>query len=187
MSGSSSSDSTSDADLNNEGYSSEHIFVVVIDGARYTETFGDATHQYIPHIWNDLRPEGCIITSFYNNGITKTNSAHASMLTGTWQTIANDGSERARRPTLFEYRRKADLSVNQTDNYVVAGKSKLDILNYSTYPEYGMAYSASVELPSITYNDTAVWNALIDVMDREHPSLVVVNLAETDGDGHSGV
>lgn len=43
-------------------YQTENVFVVVIDGARYSETFGDNSsnlnHSLIPHIWNDLRPLG---------------------------------------------------------------------------------------------------------------------------------
>lgn len=29
----------------------EKVMVVIIDGARYTETFGDPNHTYIPEMW----------------------------------------------------------------------------------------------------------------------------------------
>ena len=31
-------------------YLTENIIVVVIDGARFSETWGDSTHQYIPRL-----------------------------------------------------------------------------------------------------------------------------------------
>jgi arabinogalactan endo-1,4-beta-galactosidase len=34
------------------------VIIAVIDGARYSETFGDPAHQYIPRIWSTLRPLG---------------------------------------------------------------------------------------------------------------------------------
>ena len=44
-------------------YQTQNMFVVVIDGARYSETFGNNSanlnHSLIPHIWNDLRPTRC--------------------------------------------------------------------------------------------------------------------------------
>ena len=83
----------------------QNVVIVVIDGARYTETFG-ADSLYIPHIWTQLRPLGTIWTNFRNNGITKTDPGHASIATGTWQFIDNKGVIRPTQPTMFEYFRK---------------------------------------------------------------------------------
>ncbi|MFM7388247.1 MAG: hypothetical protein ACKO5L_08820, partial [Bacteroidota bacterium] len=35
-------------------YQSENIVIIVMDGARYSETFGDTSHAYIPHLWNSM-------------------------------------------------------------------------------------------------------------------------------------
>ncbi|MCK5406995.1 MAG: hypothetical protein KAJ37_06060, partial [Candidatus Krumholzibacteria bacterium] len=118
------------------------VVVFVIDGPRYTETFGDPSHTHIPHIWNDLRPQGTILTDFRNLGHTKTNPGHTSIITGTWQQIANDGSERPDQPTLFEYYRKT-LSAPQSETYVISGKSKLNVCSYSTHADYGAACGAT--------------------------------------------
>ncbi len=95
---------------------------------------------YIPHLYNDLRPSGYLYTNFRiaDAGITSTNPGHASILTGTWQTIANDGSQRPTYPTMFEYIRKEDGNP-QADCYAVTGKDKLDILTYSAFSGYGLA------------------------------------------------
>jgi hypothetical protein len=106
-----------------------NVIVVVIDGARYSETFGKED-TYIPYMWNEMRPQAVIFTNFYNDGTTKTNPGHATIATGKWQSIANNGTERPTFPTLFEYYRQqtgaADSSV-----YVVAGADKLAAISYS--------------------------------------------------------
>ncbi len=164
----------------------ENIFIIVIDGARYSETFGDSTHQFMPKIWNQLRPMGTIYTSFYIDGMTKTDPGHASMLTGKWQYIAYDGTERPHQPTLFEYRRKQQHTPI-TDNYVVTSKEKLQDLAYSDHPDYGSDYRASVSSATNYGDDVETWDNLQEVMATYHPSLVNVNFGETDVAAHTGV
>jgi len=100
-----------------------NVFLVVIDGARYSETFGDPRHRYIPHIWRLLRPQGAIHTCFYNRAQTVTAGAHSTMLTGneTWLDQGNieppyseDEIPRPFTPTVFEYYRAATGPPSQT-------------------------------------------------------------------------
>ncbi|MFQ5770142.1 MAG: FlgD immunoglobulin-like domain containing protein [bacterium] len=161
------------------------VFIVVIDGARYSETFGDVNHQYIPKIWNQLRPLGTIYTTFYIDGWTRTNPGHASIITGTWQYLANDGTERPDKPTLFEYYRK-QYGTSLSEDYVVLGKDKLQILAYSNHPDYGYDYRASVKLAN-QVTDLEAWRNLQEVMTTDHPHLVIVNFPETDVAAHTGV
>ena len=85
----------------------QNVIIVVVDGARYTETI-NAGATYIPHMYNDLKPIGAVYTNFRiaDEGITSTNPGHSSILTGTWQLIANDGIQSPTNPTVFEYFRK---------------------------------------------------------------------------------
>ena len=160
------------------------VVIFVIDGARYTETFGDPSHTWIPHIWNDLRPQGTILTNFRNHGMTKTVPGHSALITGTWQDLANDGSERPDKPTVFEYYRKW-YSVPASETYVISGKSKLDVCAWGTHPDYGAAFGATA---SVGYsNDLAVYNELMSVLQTQQPRLVLACFPEVDWDGHSGV
>jgi hypothetical protein len=163
----------------------QNIFIIVIDGARYSETFGDPSHQYIPKIWNQLKPQGTIYTSFYNQGVTQTNSGHSSILTGTWQAIANDGTERPHKPTLFEYYRK-ETGALASENYVILGKDKLDILAYSDYAGFGVAFTSSIQTSTSQYDDLTAFNNIKTVINSSHPKLAIVNLAGTDRAGHDG-
>jgi hypothetical protein len=117
-------------------------------------------------------------------GDTRTVPGHAAMLTGAWQYIENDGSERPSMPTVFEYFRKT-FPVARNDAYLVSGKSKLAACSYSTHAEYGAAYGATEDVD--LGEDPDVFDELIDVLDTEHPSLVLVNFPSVDGAGHSGV
>ncbi|MCX7918012.1 MAG: hypothetical protein N3A72_00100 [bacterium] len=169
-------------------YQTQNVFVVVIDGARYTETFGDNSsnvdHCLIPHIWNDLRPLGSINTSFYNLGITVTNSGHASIESGTWQDIANDGTQRPYHRTFFEYYREQQ-GIDSTLTWVVVGKGKLNILSYSTTTSGydGAPYGAMV---AANGTDNEIFDRLTTIMNLYHPKLVLVNLGDVDVAGHSG-
>ena len=157
----------------------QNAMIIVIDGARYTETFG-ADSLYIPHMWNQLRAQGTMWTNFYNDGITKTDPGHASISTGVWEQIDNKGHLRPQHPTIFEYLRKA-THAPESSAAVVVGKQKLDILTYSTHPDYGEQYKAC---SFIAEHDTSVVQSLKKVLQQHHPRLVLVNLPTTDIQGH---
>lgn len=154
---------------------------VVIDGARYSETFG-AKDRYIPKIWNEMRPQGTIYMNFRNNRNTVTIPGNASIVTGTWQKIDNRGLQRPFQPTIFEYFRKA-TGAPEKSTAIVAGRSKLNILTHSTSAGYGVVYKASF---SIGKNDRSIVNILKKVLVLNHPRITLVHLPDVDSCGHSG-
>ena len=82
------------------------VVVIVIDGLRWEEGIG-AQDKYIPHIWNDLRPLGTLLTNYRIASPTATTSSHTAMVTGRISTVPNDGHIRPVFPTLHEYYRDA--------------------------------------------------------------------------------
>ena len=157
-----------------------HVVLVFIDGPRYSESF--AQPDRIPRIWNDLRPAGCILTDYRNDGYTLTVSGHSTTLTGRRQYLANDGSERPHDLTLFErYRKGSGQPANSV--WVVAGKSKLEVLAYSDDPEGGIAYAArdSVGMGA----DIPTMETVLGVLASDHPRFMAVNLPEVDLIAHS--
>jgi hypothetical protein len=162
-----------------------NVIIVVIDGARYTETFGDPLHRYIPHIWNRLRPKGTIHTNFYNRGETITLGAHVSMLTGnrSWLRWPAEGEiNRPATPTLFEHYR-ATTGAEQSKAWMIANHvPALEGMTYSTHPAYGAPYGASWHLgPGSDYK---MWGDLQRIMDQQHPELIMINFHQTDKAGH---
>ncbi|MCW8960722.1 MAG: T9SS type A sorting domain-containing protein [Ignavibacteriaceae bacterium] len=164
----------------------QNVIIVVVDGARYTETFG-AGNTYIPHMYDDMRPLGTLYTNFnidYPSGHTETCPGHAAIETGTWQPIANDGSERPTKPTVFEYIRK-EKGNPQSDCYAVTGKDKLDILTYSTFTGYGSDYGGTW-FGDDDRVDSTTYSKVISVMQSYHPKILVINFAQVDIAGHTG-
>ena len=164
----------------------QNVIIVVIDGARYTETFG-GSGTYIPHMYSDLKPSGTLYSNFritYPTGLTETCSGHSAIETGSWHSIANDGSERPTQPTIFEYLRK-EKGNPDTDCFVVTGKTKLNILTHSTYSGYGSAYGGTW-VGDDSRKDSLTLFKVTSVMQNYQPKIIVINFAEVDAAGHSG-
>ncbi|MCK9410384.1 MAG: sulfatase-like hydrolase/transferase, partial [Bacteroidetes bacterium] len=162
-----------------------YVVIVMLDGARYSETFGDSSHSLIPFMWNDLRPQGAIYTKYYNDGKTQTNPGHASVLSGTWQYISNDGSEYSHSPSIFEYLRK-QKNIPATECWVALGKAKLNVLANSTHPEYGATYGASVRTSDDPASDQLTMGNVQYVLTNHRSRITIANFANTDIDGHAG-
>jgi len=51
---------------NNSVADSPNIFIVTLSGVRNMDSIEDSEHQYIPHLWNDLRQKGTLYTCLVN-------------------------------------------------------------------------------------------------------------------------
>src|SRR5687768_15962743 len=49
-----------------QNYLTKNVVVIVVDGPRYSETWGEPSHQYIPFLAQKMAPAGVINTEFYN-------------------------------------------------------------------------------------------------------------------------
>ena len=166
-------------------YKTQYVFLCVMDGVRYSETFGDPTHANIPHLWNDLRPQGTIYTNYFNNGVTITRQGHSTMATGTWQKCPN-GGPRMTMPSIFDYYRD-QLGVPQDKVWVIFGKAAYAFAEYSSFPAYTDKFKPSCQMGISEANqegDNKVLAKVEEVMDTDHPSLMLVNFGYTDHAGH---
>ena len=158
----------------------QNVIIVVIDGARYDDTFSNGTS--IPRMWNDLRQQGTYYTNFYNDSMTSTIPGHTYIVTGKWQNINNEGKERPDKPTIFEYFRKTTAKPAESC-YLVTGKDKLFVVSYSSHGEFGEAYGAAYNCAKRT--DPATYQAAISIMDTYHPELMLINLRDVDSTGEN--
>ncbi len=52
-------------------YKTQNVIIVVVDGPRYNETWGEPSHKYIPKRYAMLK-QGVLCSKLYNNGTTST-------------------------------------------------------------------------------------------------------------------
>lgn len=166
----------------------ENVIFVIIDGLRNEEAFDEPIHQYIPHMWNDLRPQGVINTNFWNTGITVTTSAHATIVTGVRVSLPNQSDssayERAKYPNIFEYYRK-QKNVPKEKVWFITGKGIITRdTHHSLHPDYAN-FEASTDNEGKP--DPDIWASVQQKMDMYHPSLLMINLRDVDHIGHYGV
>jgi alkaline phosphatase len=167
----------------------ENVIIIIIDGPRYSETWGDSTHQYIPHMANDLAKEGVIYTHFLNDGYTYTNSGHTAITTGYRQPINNSGErEYPQHASIFQFFLKQSKK-NKTAAWVITTKDKLEILGNTQDPEWANQYTPSTNcgnngLGSGYREDTVTIQRTKDILKQYHPNLVLINLKEPDASGH---
>ncbi len=160
-----------------------HVVLLVIDGPRQTEFLAEPGYPHAPVLSGVLAPSGGWLTGFANMGKTETLPGHSTLITGTTQLIANDGTQRPTRPTLFELLRK-EKGLPQSSVWMIGGKDKFSALTYSTYPGFGAPYAASLNAAS--RDDPATYAAATAVLSADHPVFMCLNLASVDVVAHSG-
>jgi len=159
-----------------------HVIVVVVDGARYTETFGDPALAQVPRIGHDLAAIGAQPVTFRNVGVTNTVPGMSAIMTGTLQPIANDGTERPHLPTICEYLRK-DRGLPDSLVRIIALKQKLNVLAASDHPAYGPAWAGHVNAGGFA-GDLDVFLAARAELLQYHPAFTLFHMGETDIFGH---
>ena len=98
------------------------VIILVIDGPRYSETWGDDFKQFIPRM-KEISSQGVIYTNFYNEGGTYTNAGHTAITTGIYQNINNSGLEQPIYPSIFQYYNE-QISGTENACWIVASKDK---------------------------------------------------------------
>ncbi len=169
-------------------YKTKHVFIVVMDGARYSETWGKSDKVYIPNI-KQLASQGVMCTSFFNDGLTLTNPGHTAITTGNYQVIDNGGQETPASPSFFQYYR-SQYSKAATDAWVISSKDKLEVLSDCLDPEWAGKHKPRTDCGVNGLNtgyreDSATYHHLIDTITKYHPHMVIVNFKQPDAAGHA--
>jgi hypothetical protein len=125
---------------------SKAVVVTFGGGARDEETFAPEGQQNIPHMLNELIPQGTFFTQVVNHGILGHYVATASLATGVYETLNNFALTPPRNPTVFEYFRR-DLKRPASDAWVVAPSNGFNRIGSSDRRGFGDAYGAKVILP----------------------------------------
>lgn len=172
-------------------YRTENVVVIIMDGARYSESWGDSTHQWIPRIANNIAPVAVVNEAFYNDGPTYTLAGHASITTGYYAEINNSGLENPQHPSYFQY--FARHSAIKSNCWLVTSKDKLSVLADTQDPAWSHQFTPLFDCGTdgsgtgCGYrNDSLTMVTALNVLSKHHPKLMLINFEEPDGSGHSG-
>lgn len=176
-----------------QNYKTQNVIIIVADGMRYSEGWGDSTHQYIPHMSEIFSKQGVINTRFYNQGGTYTSAGHTSLTTGVYQSINNGGMEYPKNPSIFQYWNQATNN-EQIKSWIITSKDKLAVLGDCTDELWKGKYLPSVNsgidglgLGSGYRVDSLTFKTAIGILQENHPNLVLINFREPDSSGHTGI
>ena len=166
---------------------SQNVVVVIIDGARYTETFGDPDRTYIPKM-NIIAQQGTYCDAMYNNHYTYTSKAVPALWTGEWSgsnyvNFNGNDTQATKEPSIFEYFRKQKTIPAEKCYHSLAYVSSLWLQSFHT--EYGEDYWPTTVSSGST--DSDVLANTLTIMDDHHPQLLWVYLSNVDHEGHSGI
>ena len=170
-------------------FKTKYVIVLVIDGPRWSETYGDTSHQYIPRLYNDLMPQATFVNDFRNNGPTYTVPGHTAICTGVYQNMSNDGRTIPKNPSMFQYYMK-EKRLHRSSAWVISPKGKLNVLANCKDKEWHNQYMpyASCGKKATGYGyarDSETWVDIVNIL-KTHPSLTLINLLEADNQGHAG-
>lgn len=172
-------------------YTTENIIILVIDGPRMSETFGDSTYKYIPNLANVLAPQGVLLKNFRNNGPTYTNAGHTAITTGVYQRINNSGLELPKNPSVFQYFLK-EKGLSKESAWIIASKGKLNILSNTKNKKWRDQFVPSafcgINGSGLGYTaDEKNFADAIRILGEYHPKLTLINLLEVDVNGHANL
>lgn len=157
-----------------------HVILVIIDGARYSETLGDTLGRYIPRM-HKLSQQGVVVDTMVNDSITVTARAIPAIWSGSWSiphdtTINGIKNQYATAPTVWEYFRKSRGVDSTHAQYIMVWLTTPWIQSYNT--QYGPAYWPWYILQGSS--DLDVWQNARSKLQTFHPELAVIYLSDVD-------
>lgn len=170
------------------GYKTKNVIILVMDGPRYSETWGDPTHQYIPYMSNVMAEKGVVYTNFTNEGSTFTTPGHAAVTTGVYESINNSGDELPTYPSIFQQWRKSKETDSLT-SWIISSKDKLEVLSNCQDPNWSDTSRPSTScgengLGSGHRTDNATFERAMEILADYKPQLALVQFRQPDLAGH---
>jgi arylsulfatase A-like enzyme len=171
-------------------FKTKYVIILVIDGPRYSETYGEPTCKYSPILCDSLKKEGTFYAQFKNNGPTFTVPGHTAIVTGNYQRISNAGTALPKQPNIFQYFLQA-TGKDSSAAYVVASKGKLDVLVNTSHKKWHDKYVASTYCGpngnGLGYgrDDKTFAKVTELVQSANPPQLMLINLLAVDVYGHA--
>ncbi len=171
-------------------YKTHYVFVVVIDGVRWSESWGDSSHKLIPNQANIMKPKGVFNSTFYNDGWTETTPGHTAITTGVYQKMNNFGKQLPKYSNIFQHWRKKN-NLKKTDNFIIASKGKLAVLASTLDSNWRGRFEpkafCGVEGRGVTsgyWKDGLMVEKAFSILNEHHPQMALITFLGPDYWGH---
>lgn len=166
----------------------KYVFVLVIDGPRWSETFGDASYTNVKHQAKKLVPEGVFFENFRNLGPTYTISGHTAICTGHYEKMNNSGHDIPSHPSIFQYFLK-QKHLDKRKAWILTSKGKLQVLSHTSDKYWKRTYQPSSYSGTLGSgqgypSDKNMWPIFKNIIDEQHPHLTLINLLDPDAWAH---
>ncbi len=167
---------------NKQNLKTENVVIIVIDGPRFSETWGDPTKSLIPYMAGELARQGIHYNWFYNNGPSFTSAGHTALTTGHYQLMQNDGSEFPQRASIFQYWLSATQSP-PTKSCIITSKEKLYILADCSNLAWRGRFNPFFD--TANREDKETFDTAIRYFDQYKPKLSLIHFRGPDHNGHA--
>jgi len=171
-------------------YITKNVIIIVIDGPRYSETWGDSSFSNIPQM-KKISESGVLYTNFYNNGATYTIPGYTSITTGNNQEINDLGLLKPEFPSVFQYCNKK-YSGNFPVSSIFASKYKISVVSDCLYSSYSGFYKPfcdcgvnGIGVGDGYRDDSITLRKTLTSLDEEHPRLILIGFGEPDYSAHN--
>lgn len=169
-----------------EDIKTENVIIIVVDGPRYTETWGDASHQYIPFLFSYVSKKSIVNTNFYNNGFTYTLPGHLALVSGQYYPLDIYGGQKPPFPTMFHY---FNEKYPDKSSWIISSKDYIEHMTNTSILAYSNNFMANTDcgnsgLGSGHRSDSVTYENTISTLANHHPNLVLINFKEPDMMGH---
>ncbi len=171
-------------------YQTKNLVVVVIDGPRYSESWGQSGRPNVRYMDSVMAPVGCTHSYFYNLGETWTTNGHTALTTGIYQSINNTGGEYPQNPGIFQhYLKKHPDEASLV--WLITSKDKLQVLSDCKDSKWKNKYLASTDcgvngLGTGYRHDSITFKRVMYALEVHKPKVLFVNFREPDFSGHKG-
>lgn len=184
-----SSISSCEKDVPIPGYRTQSLVIVIVDGPRWTETWGEPERQYIPFRSKTMAKEGAYCTNMRNKGTTSTNPGHSAITTGIYESIDNSGTQIPYNPSFIQYWLKQTGKPSEKA-WLITSKDKLHVLSDCLNPEWQGKYKPRIDCGVAGYGtgyreDSVTFRKAMEVLKQHHPNIAVINFKEPDASGHA--
>ncbi|MGL1900790.1 MAG: sulfatase-like hydrolase/transferase [Fibrobacterales bacterium] len=172
-------------------YATQYVVLIVIDGVRFSESWGAEDNKYIPYTSNALAKLGVVNMEFYNDGKTKTIPGHTAALTGIRQNMNNWGKELPDKHSYLQEWRKTH-NKDSTDAFILTSKGKLEVLADTDEEEWHNKYRPAtycgvdgVGVDADYGYDSTTYRKGLELIQEHYPELIVISFKNPDSFGHA--